>query len=161
MEGRKPVGSSSYSISSDLFGDKDSSPSKQEPTTSTKIFGDVFPPAATVLARDLSRSEVLGSWKNQNTEHQGWGTKPASTDSISQSMPNKNRRSIFQDETVEPCFLSSSIYYGGRDICSNIPNTRASGTPQIFKKDGGEDDMNGGNSSGASRGNWWQGSLYY
>ncbi|XP_021894531.1 uncharacterized protein LOC110812148 isoform X3 [Carica papaya] len=30
-----------------------------------------------------------------------------------------------------------------------------------FKKDGGEDDGNGNNSPGASRGNWWQGSLYY
>lgn len=28
-----------------------------------------------------------------------------------------------------------------------------------FKKDGGEDDQNGNNSYGASRGNWWEGIL--
>ena len=34
----------------------------------------------------------------------------------SQSVPNKDMSSIYQEHRVQPCHLSSSIYYGGQDI---------------------------------------------
>lgn len=109
-------------------------------------------------------------------------------------IPNKDKNQIFQEERVEPCHLSSSLYYGGQDIYSNSSSTQTSGSYPVvslnqfihaqnmtdnqydnsrgfnivtkcftvflktqFKKD--EDDPNGNNSQGASRGNWWQGMI--
>ena len=58
-----------------------------------------------------------------------------------------------QQQRVQPCHLSSSIYYGGPDVYIQPQNSTVNSTK---KKEGGEDD-----SGSASRGNWWQGSLYY
>ncbi|WJX68913.1 hypothetical protein P8452_53236 [Trifolium repens] len=69
---------------------------------------------------------------------------------------NKDMSYIYQEQKVQPCHLSSSIYYGGQDIYSHPSSTRDSGLNNTYKKDDGEDD-----SGSASRGNWWQGSLYY
>ncbi|MFS7958020.1 hypothetical protein Hanom_Chr07g00673301 [Helianthus anomalus] len=63
---------------------------------------------------------------------------------------------VYQNETAEPSYLSSSIYYGGQE--DYAPNTETTRPPHTSKKDGGDNDPNG---SSASRGNWWQGSLYY
>ncbi|XVE79509.1 hypothetical protein DITRI_Ditri14bG0064600 [Diplodiscus trichospermus] len=82
-------------------------------------------------------------------------------ESATYNIPNKDRNSVFHEERVEPCHLSSSLYYGGQDIYSHSSSTQTSTSYPIFKKDGGEDDPNGNNSQDASRGNWWQGSLYY
>ncbi|XP_077238861.1 uncharacterized protein LOC143879999 [Tasmannia lanceolata] len=166
MEGRKP---NTSSISSELFGEKDSSSSSGSISSSTGIFSTVFP--STAVGKDSSRSESFGSWRKQDQEVHAWNPKQAPGDGISQSnerdsqsIPNKDSSSIYQHETVEPCVFSSSLYYGGRDIYSHSPNsqnTQVSGTPHIYKKDAGEDDPNSGNANSASRGNWWQGSLYY
>ncbi|CAI9091585.1 OLC1v1026654C3 [Oldenlandia corymbosa var. corymbosa] len=72
---------------------------------------------------------------------------------------NAERNSVYQNESTEPCYFSSSIYYGGQEVYS--PAGQTTNPPPNFKKDGGDDDPNGNNSSSASRGNWWQGSLYY
>ncbi|KAL5991667.1 hypothetical protein ACLOJK_012576 [Asimina triloba] len=210
--GRKPAAgasssSTSSSLSTDLFGPKESLTSTLFPppnasnSSSAGIFGSVFPPASGVcfsplskfhhmgvrafesclsfqfwcvfimpfgfrsllvygLGRGSTRSDVFGSWRKENTEGQAWNGKHASTDGSrspandQQSTPNKEGRSIFVDDTPEPCFLSSSLYYGGRDICAQSPSTRTSGTSSIFKKDGEEGE---GSPPGASRGNWWQG----
>lgn len=46
----------------------------------------------------------------------------------SQSMPNKDMSSFYQDQRVQqPCHLSSSIYYGGQDIYSYPPSTQSPG----------------------------------
>ncbi|KAF7816381.1 Retrovirus-related Pol polyprotein from transposon TNT 1-94 [Senna tora] len=62
-----------------------------------------------------------------------------------------------QNETVEPNYYSSSIYYGGQENYS--PRTRTTDQPHpIFKKDkDDDDDPNDNNSNTAARGNWWQG----
>ncbi|KAF8396828.1 hypothetical protein HHK36_018462 [Tetracentron sinense] len=159
MEGRKQVGSSS-SISSDLFGAKDSTLS----SSSMGIFGSVFPPPSTVGGRESLHSEIIGSLRKQNSGNQVWNSKTdtpgnilQSSEGESRSIPTKDTSSIYQHETVEPCYLSSSLYYGGQDIYTHTPNTGISGSHTNFKKDGGEDDPNGNNLNSASRGNWWQG----
>ncbi|XP_058099457.1 uncharacterized protein LOC131243856 [Magnolia sinica] len=170
MEDVQPASSSSplssSTIASDLFGGKESSASAN--TSSPGIFSSLFPrPASTmVMGRDSSHFDSFGLWKRQNPELQVSNTKHVPADRIDQgggnenkSIPNKDKISAYPDETVEPCFLSSSLYYGGRDVYSHS-NTQASGTPAIFKKVDGED-PNASNGNDASRGNWWQGSLYY
>ncbi|CAK9151425.1 unnamed protein product [Ilex paraguariensis] len=157
MEGEKQGGSSSSSSSftSDLFGSKDSPNS-----LSSGIFGSIFPPPSKVLGRESLRSEAVE--KKQDSAYHDWNTKSGAPDTIprsnegeSQSMPNKDSSLFYQDEKVQPCHLSSSIYYGGQDVYSRPQNTQKPGYSNL-NKDKGEDD-----SGSASRGNWWQGSLYY
>ncbi|KAF6176023.1 hypothetical protein GIB67_032646 [Kingdonia uniflora] len=111
------------------------------------------------------QEQVLGvnSWSWRNNDPKSWNASPVDVAHSSEGeggshlLPDKERRPIFQ-ETLGPCSLSSSIYYGGQDIYPNSPSTGSSDSSYNFKKDGGdgEDDSNE-----ASRGNWWQGSLYY
>ncbi|XP_024013770.1 uncharacterized protein LOC18021123 [Eutrema salsugineum] len=58
------------------------------------------------------------------------------------------------------CNLSSSLYYGGQDVYSGSTSNHT--YPTVNKaQPRGNDDASGNNSQDASRGNWWQGSLYY
>ncbi|KAE8735152.1 Detected protein of unknown function [Hibiscus syriacus] len=193
MENKKQVSGSSSSSSLDhLFGPKNSSSS-----SSTGLFGAIFPPPSVVLGRDSTHSGIRGSWNNQGLAHHGRFRSPVLTTIIrldseasnglrntdmrelsmnlahftdhttdyteGQSSGTRNKdksSSIYHDETVEPSYLSSSIYYGGQENYSPRNNTTQS--PPSFKLDGGHDDRDGNDSSdGASRGNWWKGSLYY
>ncbi|KDP42186.1 hypothetical protein JCGZ_02916 [Jatropha curcas] len=152
--------SSSSSFTADLFG------TKEPPPTSTGIFASIFPPPSKVLGKKPSGTEMIGTWQKQSSGNHGWNTKqgaPAMTsEAAKHNMHNKDRNSIFMEERAEPCHLSSSLYYGGQDNYSQHPNSHnISGSYPLFNKDGEEDDPNGNNSNGASRGNWWQGSLYY
>ncbi|WRX12813.1 hypothetical protein QQP08_005300 [Theobroma cacao] len=62
------LSSSSSSVSFDhLFGPKDSSSS----SSTSGIFGTIFPPPSTVLGRDSSHSGMMGSWNNQGLPHHG------------------------------------------------------------------------------------------
>ncbi|KAJ4704562.1 Plant/T7H20-70 protein [Melia azedarach] len=154
MEGRKQTGSSS-SLTNELFGSKESS-------SSSGIFGSIFSPPSKVLGRESLRSESME--KKHDYSKEAWNTKPGAPDDASRSYEtesqgtaNKDMSSMYQDQRVQqPCHLSSSIYYGGQDVYSQPPNSQGSGINSVFKKDGGEDDT-----GSASRGNWWQGSLYY
>ncbi|XP_004492373.1 uncharacterized protein [Cicer arietinum] len=150
MEGNKQVGSSS-SFTSELFGSND-----LHPSSSSGIFDSIFSPSPKVFGR-----ESLNSALNGKTVTEGLNSK---IDYISKGSDGENQKktaykdmsSIYQEQRVQPCHLSSSIYYGGQDIYSHPQSTRDSGLNTMYKKDGGEDD-----SGSASRGNWWQGSLYY
>lgn len=167
MEGKKQ-GSSSSSFPAELFGaPKESSPNQH---SSTGIFASIFPPPSKVVGRNSANSDLMESWqKHAPHGNQAWPTTKHGNSAISgegtrySMMPNKDRSSVLQEERVEPCHLSSSLYYGGQDVYSQSPSTQTSASYPIFKKDGGEDDPNGSNpnDADASRGNWWQGSLYY
>ncbi|KDP24533.1 hypothetical protein JCGZ_25097 [Jatropha curcas] len=151
MEGKKQPGSSS-SFTSELFGSKDS-------VSSSGIFGSIFAPPSKVLERGSLRSEVIG--KKQDSAKEASNTKSGAQDETSKSnegeshnMPSRDTNSIYQEQRVQPCHLSSSIYYGGQDIYHHPQNSQSSNMTSMFKKDGTEDD-----SGSASRGNWWQGMM--
>ncbi|KAF3433595.1 hypothetical protein FNV43_RR24697 [Rhamnella rubrinervis] len=150
----KGIGSSSSTLDH-IFGPKNSSSSASSSST-TGLFGSIFPPPSSVLGR-----QKKGDFGNQveNSKYERPDNKSQSIKSEGSS--TKSKDSIYQNESAEPCYFSSSIYYGGQENYS----PRTSGTTEsqhIFKKDGnGDDDPNGNNSNSASRGNWWQGSLYY
>ncbi|XP_042510252.1 uncharacterized protein LOC122085750 [Macadamia integrifolia] len=158
MEGKKQVGSSS-SLPSDLFG--------KESSSSKGIFESVFPPPSKPVERDSSHSELMGTLRKQDSGSHCWNNKQGAPDHRAQSRegynsstPNKDSSSIYQNESVGLCSFSSSLYYGGQDIYSNSSSTRASsGSTPVYKEDGRDDSNEDLNS--ASRGNWWQGSLYY
>lgn len=106
------------------------------------------------------RSEIVD--KKQDPATPTWNAKTGPADNIFQTSPGENHSapvrdmgSYYQEEKMQPCHLSSSIYYGGQDVYSRPQNTQSS-VHTTFSKDSGDDD-----SGCASRGNWWQGSLYY
>ncbi|KAF3449044.1 hypothetical protein FNV43_RR09768 [Rhamnella rubrinervis] len=149
MEGRKQMGSSS-SFTSELFG-------SQESSSSSGIFGSIFAPSSKVLGRESLRSE--GQEKKQDLLSESWNSKtgtPDDTSKSNESIPNRDMSSIYQEQRVQPCHLSSSIYYGGQDVYSHPQSTQNPGLNSAFKKDGSEDD-----SGSASRGNWWKGMALY
>nr|GMC92833.1 RNA-binding protein like [Ipomoea batatas] len=142
---KQQVGGSSSSMTTDLFGPKDSSKS-----TTSGLFQSVFGPSSMGLGRGSTHSQVSGSSTTSDCatrRGRGDGTGISS---------KEMKSSVYQSESVEPCYLSSSIYYGGQDVYP--PTTQTNTSRHTFKKDGDEDDQNGNNNSNcASRGNWWQG----
>ncbi|KAG6760160.1 hypothetical protein POTOM_036663 [Populus tomentosa] len=158
MENKRQVVASSFDH---LFGPKDSSSSS---SASSGIFESIFPhPSKVPAGRDSGIME----------NHGGRG-KYANRDNVAQKAKGegsgKGKSLVFQNETPEPCYLSSSIYYGGQENYS--PRTKNSEYQHVvssefvnklirFKKDDEQEDPNGNDPNSASRGNWWQGSLYY
>ncbi|KAK1409419.1 hypothetical protein QVD17_35945 [Tagetes erecta] len=147
--------SSSSSFTENLFGPKDAS------STASGLFSSVFGPSSTVSPLGLGRNPSHCNNKGLQNKHEFGGlyesAKSSTQDYKTQRMMNeKDGNKVYQNETAEPSYLSSSIYYGGQETYS--PNTHTSRPQRTFKKDGADDDTNG---SSASRGNWWQGSLYY
>ncbi|KAF5790322.1 hypothetical protein HanXRQr2_Chr09g0381811 [Helianthus annuus] len=103
--------------------------------SSSGHFGSVFGPS----------SMGLGHTGSSNKQNFG-NPKQSRTDCKTQKIT----------ETAEPSYYSSSIYYGGQDVYPQTSNNNCSQRP--VHRGGGVEDPNG---SSASRGNWWQGSLYY
>ncbi|OIT29446.1 PREDICTED: uncharacterized protein LOC109211344 [Nicotiana attenuata] len=151
------AGSSSSSFTNDLFGPKETPKSS---SSSSALFNSVFGPPSTGLRRDSVHTGVGGSstMKNYQYGNAKYGTSGNGSQGSRGDISSKDKSSMYQNEKTEPSYLSSSIYYGGQDVYS--PNSQP-GSQHILKKDGEDDDQNGNNSNCASRGNWWQGSLYY
>ncbi|KAL2317172.1 hypothetical protein Fmac_031048 [Flemingia macrophylla] len=117
-----------------LFGPKDSSST----STSSTLFGSIFPPPSSVGERESRIKEV--------------GSKKFGAPGTHQS----NKSTNYQNETVEPSsYFSSSIYYGAQENYS--PTSRTTQPHPVFKKDKDDGDSNGNDSNSAARGNWWQG----
>ncbi|XP_010490617.1 PREDICTED: uncharacterized protein LOC104768367 isoform X2 [Camelina sativa] len=149
MEGRKKKAlpsssSSSSSLTSELFGSRDNPSS---PSPSSGVFGSIFAPPSTALGRESGRQETVTG---------GWNDKTSKSGDVDRNREHQENLGLAyqQDQRVQPCHLSSSIYYGGPDVYFHSQTNSTINSTN--KKDGGEDD-----SGSASRGNWWQGSLYY
>ncbi|XP_019168102.1 PREDICTED: uncharacterized protein LOC109163835 isoform X2 [Ipomoea nil] len=129
---KKQAAGSASSLTDYLFGAKGSS----QPSNSSGIFSSIFPPPSAAGGRKSPTSDLMGSLENHSSAGQAW----------KKGLPG------FQDR-VEPCPLSSSLYYGAQEdmyIKSSGP------LPNYNKK---EDDPNGNNFS--APGNLWDGSVYY
>ncbi|KAM1054035.1 hypothetical protein FF1_001476 [Malus domestica] len=111
------------------------------------FFGSIFPPVP---------STGVGKERRQDFGDQAsmYGS-PSFSDNKGENKTSK-ASNMYQNEATDPCNLSSSIYYGGQENYSPRTGTTESHQHHTSKKDGSEDDANS-----ASRGNWWQGSLYY
>ncbi|KAL0710004.1 hypothetical protein Bca4012_016982 [Brassica carinata] len=131
-KGRAASSTSSSSLTTELFGSKDPSP----PSSSSGIFSSIFPHPSKGVARD-----------GQSYKHG--------------SQAQRRESSKAQEDRVEPCNLSSSLYYGGQDVYSRSTTNQTYPTVKNEGPRREENDANGQNSQDVSRGNWWQGSLYY
>ncbi|KAH1039315.1 hypothetical protein J1N35_041058 [Gossypium stocksii] len=151
MEAGKGTGSSAPSITTQLFG------SREPPSSSNEVLrallspqskvpgGRYFHPGMVALPQDslnVPQNAKPTTNGNHSKEHAG----------EVRSAENGRVGSTYQQQIVEPCHLSSSIYYGGQDIYIRSHDDQDSGL-----NDDSEEDESGY----ASRGNWWQGSVYY
>ncbi|KAK2377091.1 E3 ubiquitin-protein ligase RLIM protein [Trifolium repens] len=135
--------SSSSTVKFDqLFGPKDPSAA-----SSSSFFGSIFPPPPPSVEGRGSRTQEVA---NKNLGAPGTPTS---------GITNKNTSTNYQNEKVEPIYFSSSIHYGGQENYSSKGRTTES--HHVFKKDANNGHPNGNNSNTASRGDWWEGSLYY
>ncbi|XP_039064424.1 uncharacterized protein LOC120209495 isoform X2 [Hibiscus syriacus] len=126
-------GKGTKSSSSQLFG------SKVSPSSPLRIFQSLFPTQPKVQGEESPMA------RRQESPNEPLNANPE----------NSEASSIYPHQCVQPCHLSSSIYYGGQDECPRPQTKQGSGIDTVYK-DNGEDD-----SGYATRGNWWQGSLYY
>ncbi|KAK9727160.1 hypothetical protein RND81_05G262600 [Saponaria officinalis] len=134
---KKQQNGSSSSLTSQLFGPPE-----------TDVLASIFPPSK---GRNSACNDARGSWQN---EPSGSGNQPLiNKQGITD---NKDRNSIYHQEGAEPSYLSSSLHYGGQETYSRSTTHQSPCPYPKYKKDDGGDDP-----SGAARGNWWQGSLYY
>ncbi|XP_039047594.1 uncharacterized protein LOC120188151 [Hibiscus syriacus] len=149
-QGKGTKSSSSVSPFADLFGPKVS------PSSTSNILESIFPPPPKV-----PRGQYLVT-KKKDSPYETLKTKPGDSGNPSkghegafQSAANEEVDSIYPQQCVNPCSLSSSIFYGGQDECPIPQAYRGTGINSMFKDDE-EDDK-----EYATRGDWWQGSLYY
>ncbi|CAA2971580.1 Hypothetical predicted protein [Olea europaea subsp. europaea] len=150
MEKAKQVSGSSSSITmDDLFGPRISSKSSSSTTT---LFESIFgPPPPTVYGKNSSHSDTIRSSGKKDLE-----IEQGTSEYMDMGEFKKDRNSIDENgKNIEPCYFNSSIYYGGQEVYS--PTSQKN----TFKKDEEKLDSNENGSHSASRGNWWQGSLYY
>ncbi|XP_061343571.1 uncharacterized protein LOC133289600 isoform X2 [Gastrolobium bilobum] len=140
---KQAMGSSSSTMNFDhLFGPKDSSSTS---SSTTSIFGSIFSPSSSAVGGRDSRTQDVGNKKfGAPGIHRNKG---------------ENSSANYQNETVEPIYFSSSIYYGGQENYS--PRSRTTEPHHVLKKDKDNDEPTGNDSNSATRGNWWEGSLYY
>ncbi|KAK9065840.1 hypothetical protein SSX86_015241 [Deinandra increscens subsp. villosa] len=163
--------SAASSLSAQLFGDNDLRHS------SAGVFASIFPPPSTGTMDRLAATgyqhstidAVLKEWQETPAvcdalnlrNMRPWIARSAenvakNTVNANSGVMNMERRSIFQ-ERIEPCPLSSSIYYGGQEdmyVRSSTDLTSKS-YPKLFVEDDSKDDPN--HLLSATRGNWWQG----
>ncbi|KAE9606152.1 hypothetical protein Lal_00024931 [Lupinus albus] len=120
-------------------------------SSSSTLFASIFSPSSSSVEGRDARTQDDGC-KNYEL--------PGTHSNIGESNDrNKSTSTNYQNEAVEPSYFSSSIYYGGQENYS--PRIRTTEPHHvIFKKDK-DDDPNGKESNSTSRGNWWEGSLYY
>ncbi|KAL8261743.1 hypothetical protein R6Q59_025792 [Mikania micrantha] len=151
--------SSASSLSAQLFDDNDFRHS------STGVFASIFPPPSTMEANS-SCLQCSKPTKYETLDSQVWYTVHGTlAENVAKNTVNANscvmnmgRRSIFQ-ERIEPCPLSSSIYYGGQEdmyVRSSMDFTSKS-YAKFFIDEDSKDDPN--HLQGATRGNWWQGQV--
>ncbi|XP_023638667.1 uncharacterized protein LOC17885986 isoform X2 [Capsella rubella] len=82
---------------------------------------------------------------------------PPPSKGTSRNILSSKHGSLEKSKNTSTCNLSSSLYYGGQDVYSQSTQNH---TYPTINKDQDRDNTDT-NSSDASRGNWWQGSLYY
>jgi len=168
-KGRLTTSSSPSPSSSicDLFGTERSARG-----TSGGLFESLGHPdsnSRSLFTRQTHEEETMGS---ESTNRDGTGAQRSSSQGnsgsrTSQGLNGSNSQkgqgqsgSLHgKSQNVNDTFLGSSLYYGGPDLCCD-PSTTKTESLLGIKPDSTEDDTSSSN-TGASRGNWWQGSLYY
>ncbi|KAK8563819.1 hypothetical protein V6N13_005954 [Hibiscus sabdariffa] len=129
-QGKGTKSSSSSTTFAELFRPKVS------PSSPSTILDSIFPPKPKVPGGEFQLAKSQGSPS----------AKPGDS---GYTLEGQEVDSIYPQQWSQPCNLSSSIYYGGQDICPPPQPKKDS----VYKNE--EDD------GYATRGNWWQGIIIW
>uniref|UniRef100_A0ACD5UPA9 Uncharacterized protein n=1 Tax=Avena sativa TaxID=4498 RepID=A0ACD5UPA9_AVESA len=141
MEGKKKAtaAATGSSIVDDLFGPKDGAAS----AASAGYFSTVFPNPTAAAGKEASRRAAGNKSASAGRQHQ-------------QQQGNQSTKHGGSPES--PYYGSSSVHYGGRDFYPGAEYQRQYPAGAAAQAPKNKDD---GDTSAATRGDWWQGSLYY
>ncbi|XP_073005634.1 uncharacterized protein [Typha latifolia] len=155
MEGKRPGKASSSSSSSSssslvdvIFG------KKEEVGSHDGYFSGVFPPPSAVMRKDSQNSSKAGNARS-GTADRNTQESPSKCQS---TQLTKDGKPIYSAEPTESPYFGSSVHYGCRDFYPGSPSKNTPETTNTYKNS--EEDSSD-SSNYATRGNWWQGSLYY
>ncbi|KAJ8484720.1 hypothetical protein OPV22_017205 [Ensete ventricosum] len=151
MEGKKPP----RSTSEELVLRKNASSSSLPPPPG--YFSSIFPPASTVMSKGAPPPSDLYWTLNKNCRAgaQTANSPSGDADGRSQGTNDRDVKLLHPMESTESSCFGSSVHYGGRDFyVSPPPSIHASEASKSYKHEGRDLDA-------ATRGDWWQGSLYY
>ncbi|URE47630.1 hypothetical protein MUK42_14040 [Musa troglodytarum] len=134
MEGKNIASPSFTSIADESLGRKEGNPSSRSSSSSSPgYFSTVIPPASTVIAKDLSHSDLCWTLNKQRCEGRIGSTQKATADRKSQGSPtkrhitqNKEEKPVCPDEFLESSYFGSSVHYGARDFYTSSSATQTS-----------------------------------
>ncbi|KAJ3668913.1 hypothetical protein LUZ60_010863 [Juncus effusus] len=134
---------------------------KNKSSSVSGYFTTVFPPAPSVVRKEATQGEIYSGFNKQRAESQNGHCYAFNSDGKSQGSPtkkqsnyNKEGKMFNSNESVESPYFGSSVHYGGRDFYGSSPPKTTMETSRSYKDDEHDDSV-------ATRGDWWQGSLYY
>ncbi|CAJ2655840.1 unnamed protein product [Trifolium pratense] len=151
MEGNNKQNDSSSSFVYELFG-----PKETHSSSSSGVLGSMFSSQSpNVLGKEPVLSEVSEKtikerWDTILGTHTHGGISKGYGGEFQKTQTKDKMSSIYQDQRIEPCNLSSSIFYGGQDIINHVQSPQNE-RKNLLPKNGGEDDL-----GIASRGDWWK-----
>ncbi|CAN6328026.1 unnamed protein product [Urochloa humidicola] len=135
---------------------------KSAPSTAAAAGAGAAPPPANGYFSAVFSSPPAGNAKQQtdlyamlNKQSSRGQNGSSVTDSKSHGRTTyKDGKHGYPNDSSESPYFGSSVHYGGREFYSSTPQKQpANEPPRNYKEDSSDDS--------ATRGDWWQGSLYY
>ncbi|KQK05951.1 hypothetical protein BRADI_2g23540v3 [Brachypodium distachyon] len=127
------------------------------PAPANGYFSSVFSASPAANPRDARETDLNTILNRQNPKGP---TSGGIADGKFQGSPTKGRvtykdgQQFYPNEPSESPYFGSSVHYGGRDFYDSSPHKQASESSRSYKDDNPDGSL-------ATRGDWWQGSLYY
>lgn len=127
------------------------------PPPASGYFSSVFSASPAANPRDARQTDLYTMLNKQNPKGQSCG---GIADGKSHGSPTKGRvaskdgKQFYPNESSESPYFGSSVHYGGRDFYDSSTHKQANEPSRNYKEDNPDGSL-------ATRGDWWQGSLYY
>jgi len=115
-------------------------------------FSSVFSSSPAVNAKDAKQTDLYAMLNKQSSRGQN-GNSITDSKSNGRNM-YKDGKHAYPNESSESPYFGSSVHYGGREFYSSSAQKQHANEPPKNYKEGNPD-------GSATRGDWWQGSLYY
>ncbi|KAJ1263186.1 hypothetical protein BS78_09G164700 [Paspalum vaginatum] len=122
------------------------------PPPSNGYFSNVFPASPAGSGKDAKQADLYAMLNKQSSRGQNGNSIE---DGKSHGHPTyKDGKHVYPNEPSESPYFGSSVHYGGREFYSSTTQKQPANEPPRKYKDDNAD-------GSATRGDWWQGSLYY
>ncbi|XP_006654499.1 uncharacterized protein LOC102709564 isoform X2 [Oryza brachyantha] len=126
------------------------------PAAANGYFSTVFAASPLANAKDAKQTDLYAMLNKQNSKGQNGGgfSDGKSHTSTKGRTTCKDGKHSYPNESSESPYFGSSVHYGGREFYGNTPQKQGDESPGDHKEENPDGSL-------ATRGDWWQGSLYY